>query len=220
MLNWADQISKGMIVRDHLGRELGPVTAHERDALIIDGGKKLEYIADYRRIDGIREGAVWLKPKEGAAATASTGEARDASGMSAGRDINIDVLEEELDVRKRMKQAGEVTIHKGVTEETRQVTVPVVHEEIRVDRRPASSGEVRAAGVGDKAFQEETFSVPVMEEEVEIRKRPVVKERLTVSKERQVEQRATSETVRKEHVEVEQPTRQAPRRDDDKGTWK
>ncbi|MDQ3265446.1 MAG: DUF2382 domain-containing protein [Myxococcota bacterium] len=217
MFKWVDQISKGMIVRDNTGRELGPVTAHEKDALIIDGGKKLEYIADYRRIDGIREGAVWLKPREGAPASTSTGAAR---GTSEGRDIDIDVLEEELDIRKRMKQSGEVTIHKGVTEETRQVTVPVVHEEIRVERRPASSGEVRAAGLGDKAFKEETISVPVMEEEVEIHKRPVVKERLHVSKERQVEQRATSETVRTEHVEVEQPTRQAPRPDDDKGTWK
>lgn len=215
-MRWLDRITKGMMVKSSTGRELGPVTQHEGDAVIIDGGKDVEYIADYGRIDDVRDGAVWLRARDGDGARTA---ANTDLGRDEGRDVSMQLLEEELDVRKRMKQAGEVRVHKGVTHETREVTVPVVREEVHVER---TAGAGREADAGAAAFREETISMPVMEEEVEVTKRPVVREHVRVRKERHVEQRAASETVRKEHAEVEGTPDSVLRRDrdDDPGTWK
>jgi uncharacterized protein (TIGR02271 family) len=56
---------------------------------------------------------------------------------------------------------------------------------------------------GAAAFKKDEVVVPVREEEVEIRKRPAVTGEVRVQKERVVEERRASETVRKEDVRVE-----------------
>ncbi|WP_234945272.1 YsnF/AvaK domain-containing protein [Anaeromyxobacter sp. Fw109-5] len=116
-------------------------------------------------------------------------------------DIRVPVAEEELDVVKRDREAGEVRLRKDVVTETKHIEVPVTREEVHVERTPL--GERRDALPGEKAFEEETVSMPIREEEVEIRKRPVVKEEVRLRKERVTEQRAAEADIRKERVEVE-----------------
>ena len=139
---------------------------------------------------------------DGAARARSGSELRTrGTGMPAGttQDVRVPVSEEEIIAEKRMKQAGEVKIRKEVKTEHRQVTVPVTKEEVHVERVPAR-GDIRAS---DAPFKEGTISVPVREEEVEIRKRPVVREEVRVSKtQRQDEKRADAD-VRREVVHVE-----------------
>ncbi len=121
------------------------------------------------------------------------------------------VVEEQLDVVKRERDAGEVRLRKDVITETKHVEVPVTREEIRVERVPASD---RAVASGEPSFDEKSISVPLREEEIEIRKRPVVKEEVRLHKERVVEQRAADEEVRRERVEIEGDG-VAPKRDPD-----
>jgi uncharacterized protein (TIGR02271 family) len=119
---------------------------------------------------------------------------------SGSEDIRVPVVEEELDVVKRQKEAGEVRLRKDVVHETKRIDVPVMREEVRVERVPAS-GASAASTAG--AFDEKTVSMPVREEEIEVRKRPVVKEEVRLRKERHVEQRAAEGEIRKEQVHVE-----------------
>jgi uncharacterized protein (TIGR02271 family) len=110
------------------------------------------------------------------------------------------VAEEELEAVKHERDAGEVRLKKEVVTEHRTIDVPVTKETVRVERVPAT-GDRAIAGSGD--FEERTESMPIREEEVEIRKRPVVKEEVRLKKERTVEHRAADADVRREEVRVE-----------------
>lgn len=109
--------------------------------------------------------------------------------------------EEELTIDKREVSGGEARISKHV--ETEHVSTPVTrrHEELVVERRPVHD-EVRA----DATLADDEVRIPLMEEEVVVEKRPVVKEELVVGK-RIVEERDTVETeVRREEFDIDTPS--------------
>ena len=85
---------------------------------------------------------------------------------------------------------------------TTHLTVPVTREEVRIERTPVQGAGTEVTDVGG-AFQAKTVTIPVMEEEVTVSKRPVVKEEVRVYKEQRTEQRDVQGEVRKEDVEVE-----------------
>jgi len=116
----------------------------------------------------------------------------------------IAVHEEELEVRKTVRQAGEVQIRKDVVEEERTMDVPVTREEVQVSRhavdRPATDAEAAFQATGN------TIRVPVMEEDVEVTKRPRVKEEIEISKVARQDTKRVSDTVRREEVKVTNDT--------------
>jgi uncharacterized protein (TIGR02271 family) len=106
--------------------------------------------------------------------------------------------EEELRVGKREVNRGEARISKHV--ETERVSEPVTRrrEEVVVERRPVEAG-ARA----DATISEDEVRVPLMEEEVIVEKRPVVKEELVIGK-RVVEERDTVEAeLRREEFDID-----------------
>jgi uncharacterized protein (TIGR02271 family) len=117
--------------------------------------------------------------------------------------VRVRRYEEELDVQKVDRQVGEVVVTKNVVEDTKTVEVPVRREEVHIERRPAS-GEATA---GDEAFAGERIAVPVMEEDVEVRKVPRVVEEIEITKTPTEQTRQVEETVRREEIDVEEPTR-------------
>jgi len=108
--------------------------------------------------------------------------------------------EEELAIGKREVARGEVRIGKHV--ETEHVTEPVTRrrEELVIERRPVEAGaRGDAATIGDAEVR-----VPLMEEELIVEKRPVVKEELVVGK-RVVEEREEVEAdVRREEFDIDE----------------
>ena len=105
--------------------------------------------------------------------------------------------EEEVEIAKRERQAGEVTVGKHI--ETERISQPVTkrRERVYVERRPVSGDSALGA-----TFDNDEIRVPVTEEEVVVDKRPVVKEELVVGKET-VEDTETIETdVRKERFDI------------------
>jgi uncharacterized protein (TIGR02271 family) len=116
--------------------------------------------------------------------------------------------EEELDVSKTEQQAGEVVVTKNVVEETKTVEVPVRREEVHVERRPVSGEAYGEGTVGSDAFTEDSIRVPVMEEQIEVRKvaRPV--EEIEISKTATEQTEHVQETVRREEFNVDDATRQ------------
>jgi uncharacterized protein (TIGR02271 family) len=212
-----------MTVRSTDGEKLGKVIACEADRFFIEKGFFFpkDYVARYDDVGEVRGDEILLRHTraelrgEGAAAggdhasgeragerAPSAAAPAERAGMAAGstEQVSVPILEEELSAEKRARQAGEVSVHKTVTAERRDVSVPVTKEEVRVERVPAGA----EARPGEATFRDETVSVPVREEEVEIRKRPVVREEVRISKTARQEERRASEDVRREDVEVEE----------------
>lgn len=113
----------------------------------------------------------------------------------AGR---ITRAEEELRIGKREAQAGEVVVGKHV--ETEHVTKPVERkvERVRVERRPVTGDQPAEAKFGEREMR-----VPIMEEDVVVEKRPVVKEEIVVSKTTDTETENVETDVRKERFDVQ-----------------
>ena len=133
----------------------------------------------------------------------------DRTQASTSRDLDgdtqtIQVHEEELQAQKTARQAGEVSVTKNVVEETKTIEVPVMREEVRVERQAAS--DTTATGDHPDAFSGESIRVPVMEEEVEVRKVPRAVEEIEISKVQTQDTEVVSDTVRKEQVDIDQPT--------------
>lgn len=106
--------------------------------------------------------------------------------------------EEELQINKNKVQSGEVNVDKTVTEELQNVEVPVEKDEVHVERRPVTDYEESAKPIAD----DESIRVPIIEEEIEVKKKPVVKEEIVIDKSKNLDTEHVSDTVKKEHVDV------------------
>ncbi|BDG08674.1 YsnF/AvaK domain-containing protein [Anaeromyxobacter paludicola] len=237
MLTDRSQIREGMTVYSSDGEKLGKVLACSTATFTIEKGFFFpkDYVARYEEIvdasgdeirlaltkdafERLRESGDYGAIASGAAETTSSGIG--TASRTTGEDVRVPVAEEQVDVLKRERDAGEVRLRKDVVTETKHIDVPVTREEVRVERVPVT--EPRDARPGEATFEKESVSMPVREEEVEIRKRPVVKEEVRLRKERVTEQRAAEADVRKERVDVEDesgrirdPGTGLPRRDED-----
>jgi uncharacterized protein (TIGR02271 family) len=114
--------------------------------------------------------------------------------------LRVERYAEELQAQKVERQAGEVRVSKDVVEEQRTLEVPVEREEVRVRSVTPSETSVDAS----EAFQEGTISVPVREQDVELRKEVRVAEEIGIEKREVTERERVSGTVREERVNVEE----------------
>lgn len=105
---------------------------------------------------------------------------------------------EELRIGKRQVKAGEVNVRKHV--ETEKVNEPVtrMREDVHIERRPVSGKQTSKAEIG-----EDEVRVPIMEEELAVEKRPVVKEELVIGTERKQETENVEADLRKERIDVD-----------------
>jgi uncharacterized protein (TIGR02271 family) len=145
----------------------------------------------------------------GAAGTRAGGVTGSHVGTSAGAHVgsapraeggqNIKVREEELHAHKHPVEAGEVKVRKEVTTEHKSLEVPVRREEVVIERHPATGQQASAADIRGG----EEVRIPVMEEEVDVEKRAVVKEEVNVGKRVVQDTERVGGEVRKEQVRVE-----------------
>ena len=131
----------------------------------------------------------------------SSRSATGAASRSIGTEDRerLELREEQLDVDTRQVKAGEVRVRKEVHTEQRNIEVPVTREEVVIERHPATG---RAAS-GDVREGEEEIRIPLMEEEVDVQKRAVVREEIEVGKRKVQETRTVSDTVRREEARIE-----------------
>lgn len=123
--------------------------------------------------------------------------------MTSGSDVlSVPVHEEELVATKTAREAGEVTISKEVVTEDRTISVPVTEERVRVNWKVPAEG----AAADDNAFQEGTFEVPIMTEEVQVSKVAHKTGEVEVVKDSAQHTEQVSGTVRREEVHVDDPT--------------
>src|SRR5919109_5648859 len=125
------------------------------------------------------------------------------AGVDDAESLRLPLAEEELVPEKRLHEVGRLRIRKEVRTEERTIVVPVRREIVRVERVPAGAPPTVA---DEGAFESTILVVPILEEEIEVRKRPVVREELHVRKSTAEERRTLSEEVRREEAHVDDET--------------
>jgi uncharacterized protein (TIGR02271 family) len=160
-------IEVGAVVYSADGEKLGKLVRMDGDLLVVEKGFFFPEDYAFRRSDvaSASNGEIRLSigrevlrgEQRGPAA-----EARPQRGAEVGSEsVSVPVAEEQLEVQKRARTAGNVRVTKQVREEQKQVTVPVRKEEVRVERVPATSASSR-----DARIEGGRVDVPVVEEEV------------------------------------------------------
>jgi uncharacterized protein (TIGR02271 family) len=115
-------------------------------------------------------------------------------------ELRVQRSEEELRAGTREREAGALNVRKRVRTDREQVRVPKKREEVSVERVP-----VNEVGTGAEIGDDEV-SMPVVEEEVVVDKRAVVKEELRLRKDVVEDEEVVEEDVRKEEVDVDDQT--------------
>jgi uncharacterized protein (TIGR02271 family) len=132
-----------------------------------------------------------------------------ASGVTGREDDEVRVRrsEEELLVGRREREAGAMRIRKRVRTEVEHLEVPKKRVEVTVERVPVEEGQSGEEGItATPQIEEEEIIVPVVEEEIVVEKRPVVKEEIRIRKQVVEDVEVIEEDVRKEEVEIEDQT--------------
>ena len=219
------ELKHGMKVMSSDGSSLGKIIRVEGDSFLVEKGFFFpkDYSIPMSLVRDIRNDECWLavtrddlEREGGLAGTQTTGRGRGyeaGAGYAEGEQQRMTLSDEELEARKSIREAGDVTVRKEVVTEHRQIDVPVMKEEVHVERVPAS-----ASTPAEGAFDEETIRVPVREEEVEITKRPRVREEVRVSKTAHQEERRVEGEVRREEARIDrtdEETSKAPFRDEE-----
>jgi len=182
-------IRQGMRVFTADGQSLGTVERMQSNALMVGG-------------QSIPQAAVSRVTKDGVYLDGSY-----AVGQQEG-EMRIAVAEERLTVGKREVDLGEVDIRKTVTEEEQTASVTLRRDEVHVQERDIEDRPLRA---DDDAFNEGTTRVQLRGEEAVVSKEAIVTGEVVIEKDTVAEERTVSDTVRKEHVDVDENLRQTRR---------
>jgi uncharacterized protein (TIGR02271 family) len=205
IMNTGSAIKEGMVVNTSDGQRLGRVIGITNDGIQVEGG--LFFPKGHRLlksdIQDVREDRIlltrdlaWLR-KRGEAPMETTFAREQVS--KAEEIVSVPLMEEQLEVRRRPVDQGEVAIHKKVETVTRSVDVPLRHEVVHVER--VASTDIKP-DARYHAFEDQTFSVPLKGEEADVTKRAVYTGEVRLHK-RTVEQtRHLSAQLRHEEIDL------------------
>jgi len=112
----------------------------------------------------------------------------------------IPVISEEVVADKRTVRTGAVRVHKKVQKRTEHVDMPLMRETVDV-RRVVVNKVVTAAP--QTRTEGDTTIIPVVEEEIVVTKRLVLKEEIHLTRRRTVSNATQDITVGREEAEVE-----------------
>lgn len=112
----------------------------------------------------------------------------------------VPVIEEELEAGRRSVKTGAVRVRKTVEHVLKNVEMPVVRDAIRVTRIPVDRPVDSVPAMREEG---DTLIIPVVEEELVVQKRLVLKEEIHIHR-RRVHERVTQQVdVGREHAVVE-----------------
>src|SRR5690242_9652261 len=108
---------------------------------------------------------------------------REAGIQNSNEEIVLPVLQEHLQAEKQWVEAGAVLVRKTVESRTQTVPVEAAYEEVQIERVPIG----RVLGEGESAAPRQegtTLIIPMIEEEIVVLKRRVIREELRITKQR------------------------------------
>jgi uncharacterized protein (TIGR02271 family) len=114
----------------------------------------------------------------------------------------IKLHREELVAHKEMRHLGDVEIHTETEEVPGRLEVEALHEEVEVEHVPI--GRVVSEREGPR-HEDDDLIVPVYEEQLVVSKRLVLREELRIRRIHHTETRLFEDTLRREHVVLEDP---------------
>jgi uncharacterized protein (TIGR02271 family) len=134
--------------------------------------------------------------------------ARGAEGASrtdaipfAAEQLVVPLLQEHLQAEKTWVEAGAVLVRKTVASRTEMVPVEAAYEEVQIERVPV--GRMLAEGESAAPRQEgPTLIIPMIEEEIVVLKRRVIREELRITKQHLTRQQTVQDVVRREDIQV------------------
>ena len=132
-------------------------------------------------------------------------------GLEDEDELRVRRVEEELVTGTRKREAGGVRVRKRVRTDREQLKVPKRREEVLVDRVPVEEGRETS----ETEISEGEIRIPIVEEEIVVEKRPVVKEEVRLRKDVVEDEQVVEEDVRKEEIDVADETKRARRREAD-----
>jgi uncharacterized protein (TIGR02271 family) len=145
-------------------------------------------LADYQ-INDIKDYATQLKSVR----TEKKGEEKE---------IVVPVIEEKLSVSKKII-TDEATIIKEPVTETKTIEVSLMHEEVVIEKRAAAEqGDTTVLENPPQKNTRTVIRVPLIHEEVKIKKEPYVKEEIVIRKKPRTETKTVSEFVTKEKIDT------------------
>ncbi|NFD77647.1 YsnF/AvaK domain-containing protein [Clostridium botulinum] len=115
------------------------------------------------------------------------------TSYNSDSDMKMQIREEQIEVSKKKIQTGEVSIHKEILTEEKNITVPVKREELVIENT-----------VCDPQFHDksdghtQTIRIPIREERIDIHKQPVTLEDVSVKNHQYEEVKHITETLKKE----------------------
>lgn len=113
---------------------------------------------------------------------------------------HIELREEVADIERHQAKAGEAQVSKHIVTEHEMIDVPKRREELVVERHPV---EGRPSASGD--LEEESFTVPLMEEDITIGKHSVVYEEVDIGKREVTSIEREDVELRREELEIRRP---------------
>ena len=125
-------------------------------------------------------------------------------GGEEEEEIIVPLIEEKLNVSKKVI-TDEATIIKEPVTETKIIEVSVMHEEIDIEKRPPAEEEDNRTTASETPSPRNTrteIRVPLIHEEVRIKKEPYVKEEIVIRKKPRTETKTVSEFVTKEKIDT------------------
>jgi uncharacterized protein (TIGR02271 family) len=135
-----------------------------------------------------------------AGAAAHTSGERSTAGATAGEKDYIPVVEERLNVGKRVAEAGRVRVRSYVVEKPIEEQVTLRDETVHVDRRPVD----RAPTAADEAlFEDRTIEATERREQAVVSKDARVVEEVGIRKDAGQRTETVTDKVRRTEVEVE-----------------
>lgn len=104
----------------------------------------------------------------------------------------MQLRKEQMKISKNKIQTGEVSIHKEVLTEEKNITVPVKREELVIEKT------VYDPQFHNESAHTETIRIPISEERIDIHKQPVTLEDISVSNHQYKEVKHITETLKRE----------------------
>lgn len=128
-----------------------------------------------------------------------------ADGAARPADQAMTRSEEQLQVGTEQVETGRARLRKYVVTEQQTVQVPVTREEVRIEREPITDDNRDAALTGPDIAEQE-HEVVLHEERPVVQTEAVPVERVRLGTETVTEQQSITGQVRKEQIEVDDPT--------------
>lgn len=144
--------------------------------------------------------ATWRKEGWSGYAAGSATAGTTSTARSAASDETIPVVEERLQVGKRVSEAGRIRVRSYVTETPVQESVTLHDERVQVERRPVDRAPTPS---DEQLFAEKTIEAVARGEQPVVSKEARVTEEIGLRRESADRTETVSDTVRRTEVEVE-----------------